>query len=804
MKHKDIIEKMSLEDKIALCSGKDFWHTKDMPNYNLPSIMMCDGPHGLRKQEDAADMLGVNESVQATCFPTAVITGSSWNIDLMHKVAEAIAEEALANQVSIVLGPGANMKRNPLCGRNFEYISEDPYLSGKMAASYIRGSEEKGVATSLKHFASNSQETKRFTSDSVIDERTLREIYLRSFEIAVKEGKPSTVMCAYNKINGIHCSDNKELLTNILRNEWGYDGLVLTDWGAMNDRIKGFEAGCDLNMPGGSDYMEQEVAKAVEDGKISEEFINQSVDRMIDLILKSSENLKKSATYDKDAHHKLAKEAACEGIVLLKNEDQILPIEEGKKVAIIGKMAEKIRYQGAGSSHINPTKLVQPKDVMHYDYFAVGCDEKGNTNDELLQEATRVAKESDIAIVFAGLTEVYESEGFDRENMKMPKGHEQMIEAVAKSNPNTVVVLMSGSVVECSWRDKVKGILYAGLSGQAGAEAIADILQGKVNPSGKLAESWPYVYEDCITAKDYAKSKDALYKEGIYVGYRYYDSANKNVRFPFGYGLSYTTFAYDHLKVIPQGSNRYTVTCEVTNTGNRVGKEVIQLYVSALDSKIFRPTKELKSFVKVELKPNETKVITMNLDESSFSIYLGQTYLDSMNSSNTLTKGWIVPSGKYNILIGSSSRTIQLTETIDIEGVNLEEPTWQKDSWYETLTNEPTIEEFERVLGYHYIESKHHKGQYTLEDTVEEMKEESFIMKIMYKSTEMVIKKGMGNKITEDNEAEFHMMMSSSAGSPIRSMMICGGIKGGVLPGMVDIANGHFFKGIGKMMGIKK
>ncbi len=804
MKHKDIIEKMSLEDKIALCSGKDFWHTKDMPNYNLPSIMMCDGPHGLRKQEDAADMLGVNESVQATCFPTAVITGSSWNIDLMYKIGEAIAEEALANQVSIVLGPGANMKRNPLCGRNFEYISEDPYLSGKMAASYIQGSEEKGVATSLKHFASNSQETKRFTSDSVIDERTLREIYLRAFEIAVKEGKPSTVMCAYNKINGIHCSDNKELLTNILRKEWGYDGLVLTDWGAMNDRIKGFEAGCDLNMPGGSDYMEQEVAKAVEDGKISEEFINQSVDRMIDLILKSSQNLQKSATYDKDAHHKLAKEAACEGIVLLKNEDQILPIEEGKKVAIIGKMAEKIRYQGAGSSHINPTKLVQPKDVMHYDYFAVGCDEKGNTTEELLQEATCVAKEADIAIVFAGLTETYESEGFDRENMKMPKEHEQMIEAVAKSNPNTVVVLMCGSVVECSWADKVKGILYAGLSGQAGAEAIADILQGKVNPSGKLAESWPYVYEDCITAKDYTKSKDALYKEGIYVGYRYYDSANKNVRFPFGYGLSYTTFAYDHLKVIPQGSNRYTVSCEVTNTGNRVGKEVIQLYVSALDSKIFRPTKELKSFVKVELKPKETKVITMKLDESSFSIYLGQTYLDSMNSSNTLTKGWIVPSGKYNILIGSSSRTIQLMETIDVEGVNLEEPTWQKDSWYETLINEPTIEEFERILGYHYIESKHHKGQYTLEDTVEEMKEESFIMKIMYKSTEMVIKKGMGNKITEDNEAEFHMMMSSSAGSPIRSMMICGGIKGGVLPGMVDIANGHFFKGIGKMIGIKK
>ena len=804
MKHHEIIEKMTLEDKIALCSGKDFWHTKDMPQYDLPDIMMCDGPHGLRKQEAEADMLGVNESVPATCFPTAVTTGASWNVDLMQRIGKAIAEEALANQVSIVLGPGANIKRNPLCGRNFEYISEDPYLAGKMAAGFIRGVEEEGVATSLKHFAGNSQETKRFTSDSVIDERTLREIYLTAFEIAVKEGRPSTVMCAYNKINGIHCSDNKELLTDILREEWGFDGMVVTDWGAMNDRIEGFKAGCDLNMPGGSDYMEKDVAEAVRAGRLSESAIDKSADRMIDLILRSDKNLKKDATYDKEKHHALAREAACEGMVLLKNQDRILPIAEGKKVALIGKMAEKIRYQGAGSSHINPTKISQPIDAIAHTAFALGCDERGNTTDALLSEARQAAKEADIAIVFAGLTEVYESEGFDRADMQMPKGHVRMIEAVAEANPNTIVVLMCGSVVECPWADKVKGILYAGLSGQAGAEAIADILYGRVNPSGKLAESWTEKYEDCISAKDYAKEKDALYQEGLYVGYRYYDSAGKNVRFPFGYGLSYTTFSYDDLQIQEMGQSQYRVTCKVTNTGDCPGQEVVQLYVAAVDSKVFRPAKELKAFAKVALEPGQTKEVSMTLDTRSFAIYLGQTYVDAMTSEAGLDKGWILPKGRYNIMIGSSSRKIELMETIAVDGVDLEAPAWQKGSWYETLAGQPDTKEFKKILGYSYVEQRHHKGEFTLEDTVEEMKEESLIMKIMYKATEMVVKKGMGGRITEDNEADFHMMMASSAGSPIRSMMISGGIKGGVMPGMVDMANGHFFRGLGRMMGIVK
>lgn len=804
MKHQDIIKKMTLEDKIALCSGKDFWHTKDMPQYGLPSIMMSDGPHGLRKQEAEADMLGVNASVPATCFPTAVTTGNSWNVALMHKIGEAIAEEAIANQVSIVLGPGANIKRNPLCGRNFEYISEDPYLAGKMAADFIRGAEEKGVATSLKHFAGNSQETKRFTSDSVIDERTLREIYLTAFEIAVKEGRPETVMCAYNKINGIHCSDNKRLLTDILRKEWGHQGIVVTDWGAMNDRIEGFKAGCDLSMPGGSDYMEDDVANAVRSGALEEVVIDENVDRMIDLILQSAARLQKDAAFDLEAHHEMAREAAREGIVLLKNKNHILPLQEGTKVALIGKMAEKTRYQGAGSSHINPTKLTQPKDVISHTAFAVGCDERGNTSEEMLKEAERVAHAADVAIVFAGLTEVYESEGFDRKDMKMPEGHVRMIEAVASANPNTIVVLMCGSAVECPWMDEVSGILYAGLSGQAGAEAIADILYGKVNPSGKLAESWPIRYEDCISAKEYANQRDAFYKESVYVGYRYYESAGVKVRFPFGYGLSYTTFSYDHLQVQPLADGMYQVTCDVTNTGNIAGKEVVQVYVAAVNSEIFRPTKELKAFAKIDLEPGQTKQVAFVLNERSFAIYLGKTYMDAMDDGQVLAEGWYVPKGRYNIMIGSSSQKIELMQTISVDGMELKSPKWQKDSWYETLVGEPQQTTFEKMIGYSYTCKQHHKGEFTMEDTVEEMKNESFVMKLMYNASAMVIKKGVGGKITEDNEADYRMMLSSSVGSPLRSMMISSGMKGGLFYGLLDMANGHVFRGLGKIIGIVK
>ena len=491
-----ILQQMTLEDRIALCSGENFWETKIYEKYGIPSLFMCDGPHGLRKQENVADMLGVNESRKATCFPAEVTTAGSWDPELLTAIGSAIGQEAREQGVGLVLGPGANLKRNPLCGRNFEYFSEDPYLAGKLAAGFIRGAEAQGIGTSLKHFAVNSQEKSRFTSNSVLDDRTLRELYLTAFEIAVKEGKPSTVMCAYPKLNGVHCSDNKALLTDILRTEWGFPGLVVTDWGAMNDRIEGFRAGCDLNMPGGSDYMEKEVFQAIQAGKLPEKCVNDSARRVLKLVFRAAETLKNPAHCDYEAHHVLAKRAALEGAVLLKNEDGILPLKKDAKIAVIGAMAKNLRYQGSGSSHINPTKLSQPLDFLPDALYAPGCDDRGDTTEDLLSQAAKTAQEAEISVIFAGLPDRYESEGFNRADMKMPDGQLRMIDAVTAANPNTVVVLLCGSAVECPWADRVKGILYMGLPGQAGGEAVADLLCGRANPSGKLAESWPLSYAD--------------------------------------------------------------------------------------------------------------------------------------------------------------------------------------------------------------------------------------------------------------------------------------------------------------------
>lgn len=573
-----ILKKMTLEDKIALCSGASFWETKKYENYGIPALFMCDGPHGLRKQEreGGADMLGVNESRKATCFPAEVTTGGSWDNDLLYEIGKAIGEEARDQKVGLVLGPGANLKRNPLCGRNFEYFSEDPYLAGDLAANFIKGLQSQGIGSSLKHFAVNSQELSRFNSDSILDDRTLRELYLTAFERAVKEGHPATLMCSYPKLNGVHCSDNEMLLTDILRKEWGFEGLVVTDWGAMNDRIEGFRAGCDLNMPGGSDYMEKEVLAAVQSGNLPEEKVDCCARRVLELVFKAEEALKKQGTCDYDYHHEIARKAAEHGAVLLKNDDGILPLKKTDNIAVIGAMAQSMRYQGAGSSHINPYKLSQPLDYLKEAVYAQGCDNRGDTNDNLLQEAIRVAKSVDIPIVFAGLPDRFESEGFDREDMKMPEGHMRMIEAVADANPNTVVVLLCGCVVECPWAEQVKAILYMGLPGQAGGEAIANLLYGAVNPSGKLTESWPYRYEDVPSSEIYDQTKDALYEEGIYVGYRYYEKAGLKVRFPFGYGMSYTSFDYSDFIY---EDNQVSIT--ITNTGDFYGGEVVQLYIGA-------------------------------------------------------------------------------------------------------------------------------------------------------------------------------------------------------------------------------
>ena len=768
-----ILKQMTLEDKIALCSGENFWETKKYEKYGIPSLFMCDGPHGLRKQEDVADMLGVNESRKATCFPAEVTTAGSWDPELLTAIGSAIGEEAREQGVGLVLGPGANLKRNPLCGRNFEYFSEDPYLAGKLAAGFIRGAEAQGIGTSLKHFAVNSQEKCRFTSDSVLDERTLRELYLTAFEIAVKEGKPSTVMCAYPKLNGVHCSDSKKLLTDILRTEWGFGGLVVTDWGAMNDRIEGFRAGCDLNMPGGSDYMEKEVLQAVRDGALPERCVDDSARRVLELVFRAAETLKEKADCDYDAHHALAKRAAAEGAVLLKNEGGILPLKQDAKIAVIGAMAKTMRYQGAGSSHINPTKLSQPLDFLPDALYASGCDERGDTTDALLAEAEKAAQQAEIAVVFAGLPDRCESEGFDRENIKLPEGHLRMIEAVARANPNTVVVLLCGSVVECPWEDRVKAILYMGLPGQAGGEAVADLLYGRVNPSGKLAESWPMAYGDVPSSEIYGKTADALYQEGIYVGYRCYDKAGVPVRWPFGYGLSYTTFAYSGLTA--EGDR---VSVSVKNTGTCAGAEVVQLYIGAPQDGLHRPLRELKGFQKVFLQPGESRTATFSLTDRSFALW---------------QDGWKIPGGTYTVCIGN------LTASIQKPGEPLPIPAWQKESWYAHCSGKPNRADWEAMLGRKYTSPVLKKGSFTMDNTVMEMKDYSLIMKIMFKAVEATVAKGYGGKRDYDNP-NFRMQMASSAGAPIRSMMISGGMKGGVLPGMLEMANGHFFRGIRKMI----
>ena len=769
----EIISSMNLEDKIALCSGGTFWETKKFEKYGIPSIFMCDGPHGLRKQENKADMLGINKSREATCFPSEVTTANSFDENLLQEIGDAIGKEAKDQDVAIVLGPGANIKRNPLCGRNFEYFSEDPYLSGKLAAAFIRGIESNGVSSCVKHFAVNSQEYSRFNSNSVIDSRTLNEIYLRAFEIAIKEGNPSTVMCAYPKLNGVHCSDNKKLLTDILRKKWGFKGAVVTDWGGLNDRIEGFKAGCDLSMPGGSNYMEKDVYKAIKEGRLDETYVDDSVRRILELVFRVNDNLKHKFTCDYKKHNVLANEAACKGAVLLKNNDDLLPLEKDNKIAIIGNMAKNMRYQGSGSSHINPTKLTSPLDCFKDVLYSDGYDENGDTNKKLLNEASELSKKVDAVLLFVGLPERYESEGFDRENMKLPEGQLALIDEVCRSNKNVVVILFSGSVVECPFADKVKSILYMGLPGQAGGQAVYDLIYGKFNPCGKLAQTWPITYEDDVSSDIYGKTKDGLYMEGIYVGYRYYDKANIKARWPFGYGLSYTNYKYSDLQI-----KEDMVSVKVTNIGKRSGEETVLMYIKNPQDSIHRPIKELKAFKKVYLNPDETKEVLFKLEDRDFSIY---------------DNDFKVIEGIYEICVGDLSQTIHK----DGETINI--PSWQKNSFYENCIDKPNQKEWEKMLGFKYEKQILKKGCFTMDNTVLEMKDYSLLMKIMFKSIESTIAKSFDGK-KDYNDPNFKMLMNSSAGSPLRSMQICGGIKGGLMQGMLQIANGHFFKGIKKMI----
>jgi len=777
----EVIAKMTLEDKVALCTGADFWHSKTMEQYGIPAFMMSDGPHGLRCQSGEADMIGVNESIPATCFPAAVTAGAAWDPNLYAAEGQAIGEEAVAAGVDVVLGPGCNIKRDPLCGRNFEYLSEDPYLAGKLAAAWIRGLQGVGVSASLKHFAANNQEYKRQNGDSQVDQRALREIYLAPFELAVREGKPGTVMCSYNKINGVHASDNKWLLTDVLRGEWGFDGMVVTDWGALNDRIKGFQAGCDLNMPGGSRFMEKAALEAVKQGELDEKDIDATVERILRLAFRSAQRKKRDGAFDVDGHDALACTVAERGAVLLKNEGGLLPAAPADMV-FIGYMAKDFRYQGAGSSHINPTKLTSLTDALPDVPFVPCCDKDGKVTEEGLKEAAQAARGAKIAVVVAGLPDSYESEGFDRESMALPEGHTRMIEAVAAANPNTAVVLLGGSAMALPWCDKVRAILYMGLSGQAGGRACANLLTGRANPSGKLTETWPLTYGDTVTKDTFGK-RNVEYRESVYVGYRCYDKAQKAVRFPFGHGLSYTRFTYSDLKV--EGR---TVSATVTNAGAVPGAEVVQLYVAPPKGDLHRPEKELKGFVRVELQPGESRRVEFTLDDRSFSVW---------------DNGWKVPCGEYELLLASSSRDIRLKGTLHVDGETVPPPEWQAGSWYETLKGAPTRQEWEKAIGHPVpLSPEPKKGQFTLDNTCLEMKDRSLVMKIQYKVTENIIAKSFGGK-KDYSDPAFKMMMICATDCPLRATVISAGgtMTDALAQGLLEMANGHFLRGIAAMCG---
>ena len=659
---KAIIREMTLEEKAGMCSGKDFWHLKGVERLGIPEVMVSDGPHGLRKQAEEADHLGLNESIKAVCFPTACATACSFDRDLLEEMGERIGDECQAEDLSVILGPAVNIKRSPLCGRNFEYFSEDPYLASQMAAAHIKGVQSKNVGTSIKHFAANNQEHRRMSCSSEIDERTLREIYLAAFETAIKEAKPDTVMCSYNRINGEFASENHWLLTEVLRDQWGFEGYVMSDWGAVNDRVKGLKAGLELEMPGSGGNTDKEIVEAVKNGELEEAVLDRAVERILNIVFKFTDN-RQEGKFDLEEDHKLAAKIAGESMVLLKNEG-VLPLPaQGKKIAFIGKFAETPRFQGGGSSHINSFKITSAleavKEVAEVTY-AQGYDVKEDVIDQaMLNQAVETAKEADVAVIFAGLPDAFESEGYDRTHMRMPDCQNTLISEIAKVQENVVVVLHNGSPVEMPWADQVKGILEAYLCGQAVGQAEVDILFGKVNPSGKLAETIPYKLSDNPSYLNFpGDGQKVEYKEGVFVGYRYYDTKEMPVRYPFGYGLSYTTFEYSDLQLSSdkiKDTDKLKVTLKVKNTGNRAGKEIVQLYVADKTGAASRPVKELKNFVKVELQPQEEKTVEMELDKRSFAWY------------NTDIHDWYAASGEYEILAAASSRDIRLKKTVYVE-----------------------------------------------------------------------------------------------------------------------------------------
>ena len=664
MKHTDIITKLNLEQKCALLSGDTVFTTRGYKNAGVPPITLSDGPNGVRKQAGAADHLGLNPSVPATCFPTAATVACSWDPALGEEIGRAMGEEAAAQEVAVLLGPGLNTKRSPLCGRNFEYFSEDPYLSGKMAAAYVRGIQSEGISACPKHFAVNSQELRRMASDSVVDERTLRELYLTGFEIVVKEAHPKALMSSYNLINGIYANENAHLLQDILREEWGFDGAVVTDWGGSNDHALGVKNGSTLEMPAPGGDAVRELLAAVRSGKIVEADVDARLDELLTLVLDTHAAVERhSRSFDADAHHALARRAAGESVVLLKNDDALLPLAEGTRVAVIGDFAETPRYQGAGSSAVNSIKVDTFLDCLNdsglYSVgFAPGFDRQGKPDAAKQAEAVALAAEADAVLLCLGLDEIKESEGLDRADMKLADNQIELLQAVREANPNTVVIVNAGASLETPWLAHCKALVYGALGGQAGAGAMVDVLTGKINPGGKLAETWANAYADTPARDHFAgPGRTVQYREGLYVGYRYYQTAGVPVAFPFGHGLSYTQFAYSDLH-----ADAHSATLTVTNTGDRAGAEIVQLYVAKPNAEIFRPAQELKAFAKVQLAAGESKTVTLTLDDKAFRYW------------NTRTDSWEMEGGTYELRVGASSADIRLTAAVEVIGTDALNP----------------------------------------------------------------------------------------------------------------------------------
>ncbi|KFE60866.1 glycoside hydrolase family 3 C-terminal domain-containing protein [Hyalangium minutum] len=688
---RELVSQMTLEEKALLLSGNGAWRTHAIERLGLPSIFMADGPHGLRKSLGAS----VAESVPATCFPTGSALASSWDTELVRQVGAALAKECQANDVQLVLGPGINMKRSPLGGRNFEYFSEDPVLTGHLAAAYIQGVQGEGVGTSLKHFAVNNQEFERMMSDSILDERTLREIYLPAFEIAVTQAQPWSVMCSYNKVNGVYASENPFLLEDILRKEWGFEGFVVSDWGAVHDRVKGVLSGLNLEMPGSGDVNRKKIIEAAQAGQLPISRLDEVVTSLVAVVLKASEHRRSGARADLNQHHALARRVAGESVILLKNEDHLLPLNVSakKKIAVIGAFAKEPRYQGAGSSQVNPTRISNAYDELAAILggserlsYASGYDVEGETTAQLLDEARQQARDADVAIVFAGLPDSHESEGFDRSSLEMPEGHNRLIDVVTQAQPNTVVVLMNGSAVTLPWVNRVKAILESYLTGQAGGGAIADILTGRINPSAKLAETFPQRLQDTPTATEFpGLNQKAHYGEGVFIGYRYYDKKDLEPLFPFGFGLSYTTFAYSDLTLGAasiKDTGSLTVQLKVKNTGKLAGKEVVQLYVREEKPAVSRPEKELKAFAKVSLEPGEEKTVSFTLKPRDFA------------SFDAALRRWSVNPGRFEILAGSSSRDLPLRKQVQVEATQVTFPKLTRESMVKEFKNHPKGEAF--------------------------------------------------------------------------------------------------------------